>query len=396
MTYRRAPWTPVEGHVQEIRILLVEDNPMDARLVQLMLAEEAAAHYWVTHAGSLAAARAAAAAQRPDAVLLDMHLPDSAGLETVETMVAAVPEVPVVVLTGLDDESVGTEAIRAGAQDYVVKGFTDGSMMRRIIAHAIERRRIGVELERAHADLARLNAEKDRFFSIIAHDLKSPFNALLGFSELLLERAPAMPREQILEYVQIIHDSGQTAFDLLENLLEWSRLQLGRVEFRPEPVRLAEVAAKVVALHQLAADTKGIRLQQATGPLAACADPAVVDTILRNLVGNAVKFTHPGGSIRITAEAGGDGAVMLAVSDTGVGMTAEQLAGLFRVDGSHSTPGTRGERGTGLGLMLCAELAVKSGGRIEVDSRPGHGTTFRVILPAAPATEASRPEALSA
>ncbi len=371
--------------MQEIRILLVEDNPVDARLVRLMLAEKAQAHYWVTHAASLTAARAAVVAQTPDAVLLDMQLPDSTGMDTVEAMVAAVPEVPVVVLTGLDDEAIGTEAIRAGAQDYVVKGFTDGSMMRRIIAHAIERRRIGVELERAHADLARLNAEKDRFFSIIAHDLKGPFNALLGFSELLLERGPTMPRDQILDYVRIIHGSGRTAFELLENLLEWSRLQLGRTQFRPETVRLSQVVAKVMALHQLAADTKGIAFHQAVGALTVAADPAVVDTILRNLVGNAVKFTHPGGTVGITAEIADDRTVALTVSDTGVGMSTQQMAGLFHVDRTQSTPGTAGERGTGLGLVLCAELAAKSGGTLAVDSTPGAGTRFHLRLPAVPA-----------
>ncbi|WP_176525226.1 ATP-binding protein [Caenispirillum bisanense] len=375
--------------MQAITILLVEDNPADARFVQLMLAEGTTARYVVTEASSLAAARAHLAAHVPDVVLLDMHLPDSRGMPTVEAVVALCPETPVVVLTGLDDEEIGMEAIRAGAQDFLVKGFTDGTLVRRVIAHAIERRRIGVELEHAHAELARSNAEKDRFFSIIAHDLKSPFNALLGFSEVLLARAPAMPPQQVLEYVQIIHDSGKAAYELLENLLEWSRLQLGRMEIRPEPVSLARLADRVTTLHRLAAEEKGITLRHRVDGYHVLADPAVVDTILRNLVGNAVKFTEPGGTVAITAAPAPDapGRIALTVTDTGVGMSAARVAELFHIDRPISTAGTRGEKGTGLGLVLCAELAAKSGGRITVDSTPGAGTRFHVLLPAAEVAE---------
>lgn len=389
---RRSATGPEEVQVQAITILLVEDNPADAKLVQLMLADGAKSRYVVTEAHTLAAARAHLDAHVPDVVLLDMHLPDSRGIPTVEAVVALCPETPVVVLTGLDDDEVGMESIRAGAQDFLVKGFTDGTLVRRVIAYAMERRRIGVELERAHADLARSNAEKDRFFSIIAHDLKSPFNALLGFSEVLLARAPAMPPQQVLEYVQIIHDSGKAAYELLENLLEWSRLQLGRMEIRPEPVALARLADRVTTLHRLAAEEKGITLRHRVEGLHVLADPAVVDTILRNLVGNAVKFTEPGGTVTITAEpAPGDaGRTVVTVTDTGVGMSAAKVADLFHIDRPVSTTGTRGEKGTGLGLVLCAELAAKSGGRITVDSTPGAGTRFHLVLPAAQGVGAAR------
>lgn len=386
--------------MQGIDILLVEDNPGDARLVRIMLSEGARAPYRVAEAATLAAARAKLALLRPDVVLLDMNLPDSTGIATVTAVVEAAPETPVVVLTGLDDEAVGMEAIRAGAQDYLVKGFTDGTLVRRVIAHAMERRRIGVELERAHADLARLNAEKDRFFSIIAHDLKSPFNALLGFSEVLLTRAPVMPPEQVLEYVQIIHDSGKAAYELLENLLEWSRLQLGRMDIRPEAVPLERLADRVVTLHRLAASEKGITLRHAMNGTTVHADPAVVDTILRNLVGNALKFTESGGSITVSATPCRNhrGHLEIAVADTGVGMSAQKVADLFHIDRAVSTAGTRGERGTGLGLILCHELTEKSGGRIRVDSAPGMGTTFRVTLPdaAAIAAQASPPSSAPA
>lgn len=377
--------------MQDLRLLLVEDNPSDARLVRLMLSEVRSARHAVTVAGRLDVALEHLAGTAFDAVLLDMHLPDSRGLDTVRVVVEAAGAVPVVVLTGLDDDSVGTDAIRVGAQDYLVKSDIEPGLVGRVITHAIERRRISMALEQAHGDLARLNAEKDRFFSIIAHDLKSPFNALLGFSEVLLARLDTMNAADVREYVQIIRDSGKLAYELLENLLEWSRLQLGRVEICPEPVDLGALAGRVIGLYRPAAQAKGLALVNGMDGGVALADPSVVDTVLRNLVGNAVKFTETGGTIRLAAapSAGGDD-VEITVTDSGIGIPAEKLPNLFRIDAHVSTAGTRGEPGTGLGLVLCKELVERSGGTISAESRPGAGTVFRVLLPRPPAADARR------
>jgi len=231
-------------------------------------------------------------------------------------------------------------------------------------------------------ELEDLNRQKDRLFSIIAHDLRSPFNVILGFSELLQECAGDFDADTVARYSAMVNSAGNTAYRLLENLLDWSRMQMGHGDFTPETIGSGDVLERNVSLLEPLAEAKGITLTwSAPEDLLMRGDPKMIDTILRNLVGNAVKFTDAGGRISVEARAGDD-CVELSVADTGIGMSADHLKKLFRFSEQLSTNGTGGEKGSGLGLLLCKEMVDLHGGEIRVESAANAGTTFRIRLPA--------------
>jgi signal transduction histidine kinase len=229
--------------------------------------------------------------------------------------------------------------------------------------------------------LHELNATKDKFFSIIAHDLKSPFNAIIGFSEILIEQVQEKNYEYAMEYAVIIQDSSKRAMDLLMNLMEWSRSQTGRMEFNPEPLEVVGVIRDVIALLNDTAKQKSITITTNTPDSAqVIADKAMVATILRNLISNAIKFTERGGKIVISAQQN-TAELIVAVQDNGVGMSKEIIDKLFRIDVNHSTLGTQSEKGTGLGLILCKEFIEKHGGKIWVESEEDKGSKFVFSIP---------------
>jgi PAS domain S-box-containing protein len=231
-------------------------------------------------------------------------------------------------------------------------------------------------LRKSEEKLRELNAQKDKFFSIIAHDLRSPFSATLGFSELILDLIKENDYEGIEEYAKIIHTSSKNAINLLMNLLEWARTQLGRIEYELKEFELATLANQVCAQLKDASDQKNITLKNTISTsLFVNADINMIGTVIRNLISNAIKFTHDGGEITISAQEKAN-EVIVAVKDTGLGISPERKEKLFRIDSNSSTIGTKNEKGTGIGLLLCKEFIDKHKGRIWVDSEPGKGSTF--------------------
>ena len=229
--------------------------------------------------------------------------------------------------------------------------------------------------------LQELNATKDKFFSIIAHDLKSPFNSIIGFSNLLIRQIEEKDYAAIERYASIIQSSSQQAMDLLMNLLEWSRAQTGHIVFTPEKIDFAASINQVTELLFAFAQQKSITIYSETSVnLSFFADKAMINTILRNLISNAIKFTNVGGEIIISAKQMLNDLVV-SVSDNGIGMDEETTSKLFRIDQHHSTLGTEKEKGTGLGLLLCKEFIEKHGGRIWVESEPRKGSKFHFSIP---------------
>jgi len=252
-----------------------------------------------------------------------------------------------------------------------------------IVRDISESKRAEAKIAAQRDELEDLNRQKDQLFSIIAHDLRSPFNVILGFSELLEQSAADFDAETIARYSAMVHNAGNTAYRLLENLLDWSRMQMGQNSFSHEPLDVGTVLARNAALLQPLAVAKGIELDwSAPADLIIYADSKMIDTVLRNLIGNAVKFTNAGGVVSARAERNGD-RVELNISDTGIGMSIERLAKLFQLSEHLSTNGTSGEKGSGLGLLLCKEMVDNHDGYISVESTVGEGTTFCVNLPQA-------------
>jgi len=236
-------------------------------------------------------------------------------------------------------------------------------------------------LKNSETRLRELNATKDKFFSIIAHDLKSPFNSIMGLSELLVEQIQNNDYEGIEEYANIIQNSSKRAMDLLLNLLEWSRSQTGRMEFNPEYIELVSLINEVIELANDSAQQKTITISKELPPkVIAYADKSMISAILRNLISNAIKFTKTGGMIKISVIKNRTD-LQVCVTDNGVGITPGDINKLFRLDENHTTLGTQNEKGTGLGLILCKEFIEKHKGKIWIESKAGVGSQFYLTIP---------------
>lgn len=229
----------------------------------------------------------------------------------------------------------------------------------------------------------RLTAEvalKDRFFSIIAHDLKSPFNALLGMTEMMMLLADNFEKEEFVDYSGRVNEAGRKVFELLENLLEWARFQMEKNDVSMSTVELLPVLVEVSAILRPVADQKGVHFMADIVPVTVLGNKEMLATVIRNLVANAIKFTKEGGRVSVAFRTEGDNAV-IEVTDTGEGIDPTILPDLFAIDKKTTKKGTNGEIGTGLGLPLCHEMIEQMQGTCEVETEAGVGTTFRVTLP---------------
>jgi PAS domain S-box-containing protein len=237
------------------------------------------------------------------------------------------------------------------------------------------------KIKKVNTELVEINAVKDKFFSIISHDLRSPLSGLMGILEILAEGYDSMEENEIKEIITEAASSSKLAFNLMENLLQWSRIQTGKIPFEPEIIEIAPVLEKLESLFAQNLRNKEIKFNIEADPrITVFADIKMTETILRNLISNAIKFTNINGAVTVSAERQND-FVILKVSDTGVGIEPKDLPKLFRTDVSFTTKGTSKESGTGLGLILCKELVERQGGQIWVESRKNSGSTFFFKLP---------------
>jgi len=234
-------------------------------------------------------------------------------------------------------------------------------------------------LEKERIELVQMNKTKDKFLTIVAHDLKNPFSTILGISELLITDYERYDREQIKTFIEQIHKYSGNAYSLLDNLLQWARSQTGRLKLKPNLFNIKDLVEETVELLQGAANYKNITIVTDTHSLFMELDGNMVSTVIRNLVSNAIKFTPNGGTITISYSDEGEFA-HICIVDTGVGISPEDQEKLFRIDVNHTTIGTGEEKGTGLGLLLCREFVKLHKGDIWVESTPGQGSKFHFTL----------------
>jgi two-component system, sensor histidine kinase and response regulator len=262
----------------------------------------------------------------------------------------------------------------------------DGSILGIIaICRDITQQRIEKQaLKESQKMLSEINVTKDKFFSIIAHDLKNPFNSVIGISDLLIKNLEKYDTIKIKYFLQLIHDSISQSFILLENLLQWSRSQTGRLKFTLAQHNLLDLVKNSIEIQLNEAKMKNIKILYQILPYSTVfCDDNLMSTVIRNLVSNAVKFTHEGGTITLSSSTNGE-MEEIAVYDNGIGIGEEDIPKLFRIDVHHTTEGTANEKGTGLGLIICKEFVEKHGGKISVESEFGKGSAFRFTLPIKP------------
>jgi len=356
----------------QFKILIVDDVTRNIQIISSILKQEG---YLMSFARSGESALELVKKKSFDLILLDIMMTGIDGYETCQRLKndPDTKALPVIFLTAKTDPDSVVKGFDLGAVDYITKPFRASELLARVKIH--------LQLKFAQENLQEANATKDRFFSIISHDLKGPFSSLLGYTDVLLAYWDNYTETKRKSFVKTIHQQSDRLYRMLENLLEWSRMQSGNIEHHPEKITLHLQIESDLLLLKPQAEKKKIQLHaDISKNILAYGDPNMSSTVIRNLISNAIKFTHPGGQIRITCREDGD-FQEITVSDNGVGIASDDIDKLFRIDGHLSTYGTAKEAGTGLGLILCKEFVEKNGGRLWVTSEEGKGSDFIFTVP---------------
>jgi signal transduction histidine kinase len=366
-----------------LQVLLVEDNAGDARLIREMFSNEGPGIFELTHFLRMREAEMHLAKCEVDIVLLDMGLPDGHGVDTVRRALAVAPDVPVIVLTGLDDEALAAEAMNEGAQDYLIKGQIENRALPRALRHAIERHRL-----QAETDLIRTHQMqfKDEFLSHVSHELRSPLTAVRQFVTILLDGLAGELNPEQHEYLEIVLRNVKQLHSMINDLFEVSGVQAGKLKIELQCTSVSDAIVYTVNTLQGAATAKGIVLPSEIERKlpSVCADPARVRQILIILVDNAIKFTPPNGTVRIQTRIWEEDPafLLLEVSDSGCGIDPDLTERVFERLFQSSDPASAGHSGLGLGLYICKDLVTRQGGKIWTHSTSGgQGSVFSVTFP---------------
>ena len=368
-------------------LLVVEDCPGDARLLREMFNDDSAKRTNMTHVSTMAEAEKHLAENIVDIVLLDLGLPDAQGMAAVRRARAAAPGVPIVVLSGLDDERLALEALKDGAQDYLIKGQIDSRSLLRALRYAIERKSLQVAALAlsATADIARKDAEaasaaKATFVANMSHEIRTPLNSIIGFSDLLLDDISLSVLQR--RYLEKVKNAGGALLTVVNDILDFSKLDAGKVQLTDEPFSLAALVSSTVSIVEGIARAKGLDLHVRTDPeltLYNRGDPARIRQILLNFLSNAVKFTSVGSVSldisKIPSESSGE-RLRFSISDTGPGVPADGQSRLFEQFAQADASISRMHGGTGLGLSICKHLVGLMGGCIGFVDNVGAGSTF--------------------
>lgn len=380
-----------------VDILLVEDNPGDARLLEEHLRDAPLLVGMVERVARLDAVAAQLERRRPDVVLLDLSLPDAHGMETVRKALAVASDLPIVVLTGLDDEYLAVQAVQAGAQDYLVKGQLEPVLLARSIRYAVERKHLERErlrllaLEKEARSLAEAAVRtRDQVLQVFSHDIGNQLAAIQLYTAMLLRRVPAdaswlQPRAWAIAISELTTELQQ----LRESILDAAQIEAGRLSVELRSVDVRELLDSLGTQMRPLAQEKGVVLEVASGPdlPAVRADRERILQALGNMIGNAIKFTPGGGTVSLRAEAV-DRELRVAVADTGPGIAPEDLPLIFE---TFWKTRAGNPHGSGLGLGIASRIAELHGGRILVESELGRGTVFTVALPVAETDDPAQP-----
>lgn len=365
---------------ESITVLLVEDNIADADYVKEILATPC---FQIVHVNSKAAALKSLSAGHFDLVLLDVSLPDSHGLDTMNSIIALPKNVPIVILTGLEDEQLAIQAVRHGAQDYIQKKDITETGLSRTIRYAIERKR-AERLARERDIAVEASRIKSLFLANISHELRTLLAGILGMNELLLLGGTLKDNE--LECAHSVQLAAVKLLEVVTNLLDISSIELDEVQIKYQPLNLRSLVDAVIKLAEPAARTKDLKLQAevSSGIPPGLGDAERLQKILLHLVANSVKFTERGGvqiSVNVESQDHGQMWLKFSVSDTGIGIADEDKRRIFQAFTQVDSAPTRRYGGTGLGLTISKRLVDLMHGKMGLQSEQNNGSTFWFALP---------------
>lgn len=374
-------------------ILAVDDQPNNLKVIAGVLGDE----YQLSIANNGHNALKILDKLVPDLILLDIMMPGMDGFEVCHEIKLRhqLKDIPVIFLTAKTEISDIVKAFEAGAVDYIFKPFNPLEVKARVnsqlqLFHTSRQLKelnykLAVsqqELELTNVKLEMLNKQKDKFFSVIAHDLKTPFNNVIALTGLISESLASKEQESLLEYVTMLRNTTDKAMDLLMNLLEWAKSQTGNLKFTPGLIQPISIIQDVLAIYQESIRAKSLIVNFDCNPdYEFFGDQPMIATVLRNLLGNAIKFSLAGGVIYLKVNRLADGSTQFSVKDFGIGISSDLLPLLFVLGANTGRPGTRGEPSSGLGLMLCKDFVERHGGSITVESAEGKGSEFSFTIP---------------
>ncbi len=362
-----------------IRVLLIEDNPADARLVAVALAESSGARFQMKTAARLSAGLDYLRHDQFDVVLLDLSLPDCPREETIARVSAAAARLPIVVMTGLDDERLSREIVKQGAQDYLVKGRFDGQWLTRALFYAIERKRAHEEIARARDAALEAVGLKSAFLANMSHEIRTPMNAIIGMTRMLLDTR-LNPDQR--EFAEVVWSSAHSLLGIINDVLDFSKVSAGKL--RLEEIDFSPTETLEGAIELFAEQVQRSRIElasfvDAAVPARLRGDPVRLRQVLINLIGNAIKFTAQG-DVTVTVECASasptDATLRFSIRDTGPGIAFDAQPHLFQAFYQADSSTTRRHGGTGLGLAISAQIVARMDGEIGVESAPGQGANF--------------------
>ena len=350
-------------------VLLVEDNPGDARLLREMLNDYDPRGCELTHVMCMMDAQNYLSKHAVDIILLDLGLPDADGLEAIRRARAAAPRVPLVVLTGRDDETMAALALQKGAQDYLIKGQIETRGLQRAMRYATERKR--------------LEWMKDEFVSSVSHELRTPLTSISASLALLMTSVAGTLSDPAARLLRIASTNSQRLVRLVNDILDIEKLESGQVVFNFRRVNVRSLVDEVIDANRASAEACGVRIRLLED-MHICddsrADPDRLYQVITNLLSNAVKFSPPDSEVVVAVE-NGSGVVRFSVSDHGSGIPAEFRPHIFERFAQADGTDSRLRSGTGLGLSIVKEIVDRLGGRVNFADVPGGGTVFQVDLP---------------